>query len=143
MNEIMRRRRALIGPSDQQIVDTSATSTAFYIRKTSAEQNIVYANPIEQVKIWNDQFTGYSDFATSSYNRVSVKQYNDPWIKTNNRFKFGGSNTDPATSISTVDLNYAHAYWQETGRIIFAGIHSPYYGLSNIDGTKALPGWSG
>lgn len=149
MNEIMRRRRALMGKSEPapQLVDTSATATAFYRRKSNNEKTICGARLSGKVKTWRDTSNTTEDFSAAAYTSggLNSTNFNNPWTDTTqcNRCKFGGSNVNPSTSNTNVNLSDAFAYWNETGRIMFAGPNTPFYGMSNIDGTLAQPGWSG
>ena len=42
-------------------------------------------------------------------------------------------------TVFTAYANKSYAYFANTGRVIFAGVDSPYYGMANIDGTLAGP----
>ena len=142
------RRRALMGAaSASQLVDTSATAAAFYVRKTSNEKHIAGARANGTVKIWRDSYTSSGDFSSANYTNAGLNStdYYHPWedVQQALRCKFGGTNTAPSTTPTTVGLDSAYAYWKESGRIMFAGKNTPFYGMANIDGTLATPGWTG
>lgn len=148
MNELNLRRRGILKSTKAPVlVDTSATSTAFYRRKSTAEKHVCGARANGKVKLWRDLNGGTGDFSAANYTSSGLNStdYNNPWTDTAQayRCKFGGSNVNPSTAASTVNLDSAYAYWKETGRIMFAGKNTPFYGMSNIDGTLAEPGWSG
>ncbi len=148
MNWFQRRRRAMMNREPvSQLVDTSATAAAFYIRKRSAESHICGARESGKIKLWRDTNTTSGDFSLAAYTSSGLNSTNfsSPWADSaaSKRCKFGGDNSSPATTPTKVNLDNAYAYWQETGRIMFAGVNTPFYGMANIDGTLAAPGWTG
>lgn len=146
MDEIILRRRLIMEKKEEksQLIDTSATSSAYYVRKSSSEKTVMGARANGKVKLWRDNLSS-GDFSGAAYTSSGLNStnYNSPWTDTTScvRCKFGGSNI--STSATNVNLDSAYAYWKQTGRIMFAGSNTPYYGMSNIDGTLAQPGWSG
>ena len=131
----------------RQLLDTSATAAAFYRRKLNKECHVCGARENGKVRLWRDTGATTNDFSAAAYtsNGLNSANFNSPWADSSQayRCKFGGSNSSPAASPTNVNLDNAYAYWQETGRIMFAGINTPFYGMANIDGTLATPGWTG
>lgn len=130
------------------LIDTSATSTAFYVRKSTSEKTIMGARTQGNIRTYRDTKTSKTDvFSAAAWTSgLNSTNYYSPWtdsLSTTARCKFSGASlADPSDAV-TVNLINAYAYWKETGRIMFAGANCPYYGYMYIDGRLAKTGWSG
>ena len=79
MNWILRRRRALMGASGNELVDTSITETGFYMRKYTNETTVSGCRKEGTVKTWRDTKRTTEDFGTNYWtNGLASKDYNNP-----------------------------------------------------------------
>ena len=145
MNEIFRRRRALMaqGESAPQIVDTSCTAMGEYpVTKVNAKKSLTGARSAALFRVYYSTASS-GNYSTSNYFAIQTSATTKEIPTTNVlRIKVGNSSAATESNPVSIDMKTAYLYWTATGNIIFAGSETQYYGMSNINGTMAQPGWT-
>ena len=128
--------------SAPQLVDTSCTYMGEYqITKVGSIRSFTGARSSGQFRVyWSINASG--NYSGASYKNIGTSLTTIDTGVSILRIKVGNSTAGTVTNPVAINMNNAYLYHTSTGNIIFAGPSTQYYGMSNINGTLAQPGWT-
>ena len=140
----MDRRRGIISEQGEapQIVDTSCTTMGEYsVTKVSTTRKFTGARASGSFRCYYAT-SASGNYSGALYKNVGASETTIEVSASILRIKVGNSSAATQTNPVSINMDDAYLYHTATGNIIFAGPDTRYYGMSNIDGTLATPGWT-
>lgn len=159
MNELMRRRRALmgaknglpilnpaIGYTENYMMDTSNNNPPYMVSKTGAAAtdfidagtsgNFIYYNP-STPSLWylpTSPICGrIIQYAGNAENQTRTDYWNCYMDGTERNFALSENKRFVRLNLPMENLSKVYAYNSATGQVYYAGKDTPYYGKTNIN----------
>jgi hypothetical protein len=125
-----------------QIIDTSCTASGMYQNQyQDSSLQLTGVRTAGQFRVFFSSAKS-GDFLTAAYFSIYTTETTNNIPKKYRRIKVGNSSANVESNPPGINMSTAYLYYTNTGNIIFAGKSTRYYGMSNIDGTMAQPGWT-